>query len=301
MSRLDTPILFVIFNRPDFTKITFSRIREARPKRIFIAADGPRKNRPDDIEKCRTTRELVLSMIDWDCEVKTLFRDTNLGCGTAVSGAIDWFFEHVEEGIILEDDCLPIPFFFTFAHTMLERYRNDARIMHISGNNFVTSITTTDDILFSNYTHSWGWATWRRSWKLYDFNLTDLEETFEKNQFKFLDKEARNYWLSVLRNTKAGGNDIWDYQWIYTTWRNGGVSIIPKWNLVTNIGFGENSTHTSQDDGRFSSIITKEFDLVSFPNKIEANEKFDNQFFKIFLKEKGKLDRIFNKLRKWLN
>ena len=136
MNTFSTPILFLIFNRPDVTKCVFEEIRKQKPQYLYLAADGPRANKPGEYEKCILAREVVLEGIDWNCELKTLYRDENLGCGKAVSEAITWFFEHVEEGIILEDDCLPNNSFFTFCSELLDRFRTTDKIMHISGNNF---------------------------------------------------------------------------------------------------------------------------------------------------------------------
>src|SRR5258708_3549575 len=177
-SSFNTPILFLIFNRPFPTRRVFAEIRKARPAKLFVAADGPRPDKPEDLETCRETREIIKD-IDWPCEVQTLFRDKNLGCGVAVSGAITWFFQNVEQGIILEDDCLPDPSFFPFCTELLERYKDDERILLISGN-FLQQKNKKFMVKASYYgtliPHLWGWASWRRAWAKYDFNLTKWPE-----------------------------------------------------------------------------------------------------------------------------
>jgi hypothetical protein len=161
----------MIFRRPDFTSRVFEQIRNVRPARLYIAADGPRSGREGEQQLCIETRAII-EQIDWDCELKTLFREKNLGCKMAISSAIDWFFEQEEEGIILEDDCLPNQSFFRFCDTMLEKYRNDDRIRHISGCNLQHGKKWgTASYYFSNLTHAWGWANWRRVWKDYDRDL----------------------------------------------------------------------------------------------------------------------------------
>jgi len=297
MTRFETPILFLIFNRPNLSEITFQKIRDVRPAKLFIAADGPRVGHQGDLVNCSKTRETVLSMIDWECEVKTFFRDENLGCGRAVSSAITWYFDQVEQGIILEDDCMPIPFFFEYAQILLNRYKTNTNVMHISGNNFVTSFKTQHGILFSKYPHSWGWATWRDRWFHYTLELPNASTNFNLVDYGFLNKQQRKYWVDVFKNTQSRAIETWDYQWFHTLWRNNGVAIIPRYNLVTNIGFGEEATNTKSLDDRFSSIITKEFTLTSYPPSEQAVKSFDDEFFKIYLKEKFDVKFIFGKLK----
>jgi hypothetical protein len=166
-----TPILFLVFNRPETTKFVFESIRSVKPAKLYICADGPRPNVENDKIHCSAVRKIV-SNIDWECEVKTLFRIENKGCGKGVSEAITWFFSNEEEGIILEDDCLPNDSFFYYCSDLLDKYRFDTRIMHIGANNFLDdTISVENDIYFSSISHIWGWATWKRAWDSYDFKL----------------------------------------------------------------------------------------------------------------------------------
>lgn len=253
---LDTSVLFLIFNRPDVTEQVFGQIRKVRPKQLFIAADGPRINRPDDIEKCAATRQLVMDMIDWDCEVKTLFRETNLGCGLAVSQAITWFFEHVEMGIILEDDCYPDLSFFRFCEELLEYYKDDERVMHIGGTNWQLGRKRgKGSYYFSNFAHVWGWATWKNSWLLYDHEIHHkiiLEE-------KFRNKTELAFWQKTLRALLEKKVDSWAYRWKYSIWLNKGLCIIPQKNLVKNYGFGSASTHTSTKSNNYDLIQLQKY------------------------------------------
>ena len=182
---LKTAVLLVIFNRPETTQVVFEAIRKAKPPRLYVAADGPRTEVPSDAKKCKEAREII-NQVDWDCEVKTLFREKGLGCGLGPSSAFTWFFEHEEDGIILEDDCLPSQSFFWFCEELLERYRHDNRVMHIGGNNFLNGWQKDRDYsyYFSNSGHIWGWATWRRAWKLFDFNISLYEKLKGKNYFQ---------------------------------------------------------------------------------------------------------------------
>ena len=281
------PILFLIFNRPDTTKKVFESIREYQPKQLFIAADGPRDNKPGEKELCKETRDLV-SNIDWDCEVKTLFRDENLGCKDAVSSAITWFFEHIEDGIILEDDCLANQSFFEFCSELLDKYRENKKIMHIGGNNFQFGKTNIpDDYYFSRISHVWGWATWKDRWKLFDKEMKNLNNFIENNKIElFFDtKEFQNYWINAFTNVKKGELNSWAYIWSFVILDNDGLAIIPSNNLVQNIGFSGNATHTQKkpkyiDDFNQDAINNSNFQITKHPKKITENPELDLKYFR---------------------
>ena len=246
---LSTPVLLIIFNRAHTTQKVFDRIRQLRPTKLYVAADGPRAHVPTDIEKCAEARNII-NQVDWECDVKTLFRDTNLGCGIAPSSSISWLFEHEETGIILEDDCVPSKSFFWFCQELLEKYKNDTRVMHISGNNYLNGWKRDNDYsyYFSDKVNAWGWATWRRAWQLYDYNIVNYPELKKKGYLNgiFLNKFEEKYRLSKLEETftNIAKGDVWDYQWEFTVYSNSGLCIVPEANLVQNIGFGEDATHT---------------------------------------------------------
>lgn len=171
---MSTPIALIIFNRPDLTIRVFSKIARAKPKTLFVIADGPRSDHPGDIKKCAEARSIIES-VDWDCTVHKNYSDINLGCGRRLASGISWVFEKVEEAIILEDDCLPHPTFFRFCKELLERYRDDERIMQINGQNFQhKSMRTSYSYLFSYSNNCWGWATWRRAWQHFDMEMRRL-------------------------------------------------------------------------------------------------------------------------------
>ena len=242
----NTPVLFLIFNRPDTTQQVFDEIRKAQPAQLFVAADGPRKDRPTDYEQCKKTREII-HQVDWDCKVFTRFQDENLGCKIGVSSAIDWFFSNVEEGIILEDDCVPDQSFFPFCQELLEKYRDDERIMMISGDNFQFGKRRTNcSYYFSKYFHIWGWATWRRAWKHYDIDMKSWPEIKDGGWLKDIlrDKNAEKFWEKIFENMYRGKINTWDYQWVFSCWIQNGLAILPNDNLVTNIGFDGDATHT---------------------------------------------------------
>jgi hypothetical protein len=258
--RLSTPVLFLIFNRPDMTQRVFAAIRKARPDKLFISADGARHDKPEELGLCNQVRRIVLDGIDWPCEVKTLFRDKNLGCKVAVSSAITWFFEQVEDGIILEDDCLPDHSFFCFCEELLERYREDPRIMMISGDNFQPVMRGRNSYLFSRYLHIWGWATWRRAWQKYDLAMRGWPELRDNGQLaaEFPPLVYRKA-LRLFDCAFAGKTSTWDTQWLFACWANSGMSILPNINLVSNIDSG--GTHMKVYD----PYINRPSGLMSFP------------------------------------
>jgi hypothetical protein len=254
-----TPILFLIFNRPETTKLVFEKIRQQKPSTLFIASDGPRESKRGEVLICDECRKIVLNGIDWPCEVKTLFRQENLGCGRGVSSAITWFFDHVEEGIILEDDVLPNKSFFAFCSAMLTRFKDDENIMHISGNNFQLSQVGTNSYYLSKLPHSWGWATWRRAWRKFDFELNSFNEEHVNSYFNYATID--NFWHTMFKNTKYELHQhVWDYQWTFTVFHHGGLCVLPQFNLVTNIGFGENASHTSNTEDFLANL--KAYEMV---------------------------------------
>jgi len=244
---LDTAVLFLVFNRPDVTAQVFEAIRQAKPPRLYVAADGPRANRPGEAERCAEVRRIATN-VDWPCEVKTLFREGNLGCKRAVSDAITWFFENEPQGIILEDDCLPDPTFFRYCEELLERYRYDQRIGMISGDNFQFGRRRNDDsYYFSKYVHIWGWATWRDRWVgSYDVNMVRWPRVRDEGRVGDLvgDTRQARYWSRVFEQVYQGNIDTWDYQWGFANWVEGRLCILPARNLISNIGFGVGATHT---------------------------------------------------------
>lgn len=277
---LNTPVLLIVFNRPETTRRVFEEIRKVKPKELFIAADGPRPDKLGEAERCEEVRKIVTN-VDWDCEVKTLFRSANIGCGLGPSEAITWFFENVEQGIILEDDCLPSISFFTFAECLLNRYKNEENIFLISGTNPLDiKIQTEESYFFTNYAGIWGWATWRRAWKNFDFSMKSWINDKNKeavSQF-FKNKNARDYYIDVFNKTFQE-NDVswWDYQWYYARIINKGIGIVPKKNLISNIGFGKNATHTFNEEDDLAKLKTYELGELIHPKEIAINKRADNR------------------------
>lgn len=249
MNTYSTPILFLIFNRPDTTRIVFDRIRQVRPSRLYVAADAPREGREREKLLCAEAREIV-SSVDWPCEVKYLFREKNLGCKRAISSAISWFFEQEEYGVILEDDCLPDLSFFPFCEELLLRYKDDERIGHIGGNCFLPGVVRDGfSYDFCSVTHIWGWATWRRVWQQVDVDFPFWEEYKERRSSLFCNKWEEIYFSSFIPDAlhHRQGLNPWGVFYYFSLRLQHQLSIYPSVNLVTNIGLGDpNATHTTK-------------------------------------------------------
>ena len=244
--KLNTPVALLIFNRPDTTERVFNAIAKARPPKLLVVADGPRPQREGEAELCAQTRAII-NRVDWDCEVITEFADSNMGCKRRVASGIDWIFEQVEEAIILEDDCLPDPSFFRYCEEMLTRYRDNERVGMVSGGNLQFGRQRgSGSYYFSKYTHIWGWASWRRAWKHYDRDLT-LWPAFRDQGLLtqlFETSGEQEYWRNSFQWVHEGSLDTWDVSWTFTALTHGLLQVVPNVNLISNIGFGANATHT---------------------------------------------------------
>ncbi|MDP1890665.1 MAG: hypothetical protein Q8K55_07190 [Gemmatimonadaceae bacterium] len=238
------PVALIAFNRPSTTARVFARIREARPSRLFIALDGPRPDRPGEAELCAEVKRIV-SEVDWPCEVERSYSDANLGCCHRPASAIEWVFSRAEEAIFLEDDILPEPTFFRYCDELLERYRDEPRVMSISGYNaFGESLGTADSYWYSLYPRSWGWAGWRRAWNGYDVQMRGWPAFRSSAAWRKLPAETHEVYGHWMDNVHAGRVDVWDAQWLLLAWQTGGVTAIPRRNLIENLGFGAGSTNT---------------------------------------------------------
>lgn len=278
------PILFLIYNRPQYTKEVFEAIRRIKPKHLYISADGPKKNKEGDKDLCEESRKIA-TQVDWRCEVKTLFRDDNLGCKLGISSGIDWFFGHVEEGIILEDDCLPNESFFIFCKILLEKYRENDKIMMIGGSNPAISIEVKNDYFYSRFYTIWGWATWKRAWNKFDINLSKWPQIKFTN---FLDSiyinnlENRKFTEKIFDETYINKQcTYWAVQWSYSCMTNKGVAILPRYNLIKNVGF----IGTHEMNGNQLCLSTKEIDFKKFTHPVRIN--IDNQIEEKLFKASG--------------
>lgn len=280
---MDTPVLFLIFNRPATAAVVFEKIRQQKPAKLYIAADGPRTNNTNDIENCSATKSLVLEGIDWNCHIKTLFRDDNLGCGKAVSEAITWFFSHEEYGVILEDDTVPDASFFSFCDAMLYKYRDNYKIMHISGCYFLQDFlsSTLPSYYFTKHIHVWGWATWKRAWINYDYSMHEWPK--KKSSLKKYFGEYSGFWENLFEMAYTKKIDTWDYQWMFAIFKNNGIAINPTSNLVANIGFGDGATHTSDANSIYTKTKVEPLLNINYTDEIKIHKLRDSLYYKIYL------------------
>ena len=266
-----TPILFLVFNRPDTTIKVFNEIQKIKPKKLYIAADGPRDGNINDEKKCNEVKELIFKNINWNCEIKSLLRENNLGCKKAVSSAIDWFFESEEMGIILEDDCVPHQDFFYFCEKLLNFYKNDTRVMMICGTNYLgIDHQFYDDYFFSKFYIVWGWATWKRAWKYYDVEMLqwpNFKENKNLNNF-FYNIDISSYYEGMFDLLFYKKFNTWDIQWWFSCISQSAYSILPKYNLITNLG--EIGTHSETQKDLSMNLPTKSFNI----DNIKKNKFF---------------------------
>jgi len=294
-----TPILFLVFNRPGTTEKVFDKIREIQPRQLFISADGPRPDKIGERQKCEETRKII-KRIDWQCDLKTNFSEKNLGCRVAVSSGIHWFFSHVSEGIILEDDCLPDSSFFHFCETLLGYYRNDERIMHIGGINLQDGKVYGDgSYYFSKINHIWGWATWKRAWDKYDVNFSSYPQLLEQKLLStvFPDPVIKKYWQKNIELVYTNKKDTWDVQWQYAVSINNGLAILPNINLVSNIGFDVNATHTIDNFHTLANRATSRIDTVHHPIFVVPSLQADTYTMRKYLNP-HKLKKLWQLIRR---
>jgi len=297
----DTPILLLIFNRPNHARTVLRRIREVKPKQFFIVADGPRVGNEHDQGMCQLTRDTVMELIDWECELKTLFREENLGCGLGPANGITWFFQQVEAGIILEDDCLPSKSFFSFCSVILKKYKNDPEIMAISGSNYLRKYRANVVDYFFSDGGNWGWASWRRAWSLFDYTISSWP-TADEEKRKLITSYYPDFELEYQKLSN-GQNHIWDIQWHYARLYHKGLSITPALNLVSNIGFDSDANHTFNPNDAFANI--PHFEMKISKDMIAPRERqIDLTYRKEMIQMSNGLTmwrRIFNKLGRLLS
>ena len=262
MKANEVPVLLITFNRADTLARVLSVLKKVGVSRLYVAQDAPRANKPADEAKTKAVRDLI-EAIDWQCEVKTHFQSDNQGCMHGPHRALDWFFSQVEEGIVLEDDCLPHPDFFGYCAELLEKYRLDTRVMAISGDR--SPLPPNLDFQgrsygFSRFSLIWGWASWRRAWKTYDLELKSWPEVRDSGRLKglFRDEDVYNSLYDTFEGVHSGRHvTTWDYQWTYNCLFHSGLSIIPSKNLISNLGFGTDSTHTADASSPRAEVPTE--------------------------------------------
>lgn len=294
----NTPILFTVFNRPDLTKIIFESIRNIKPTILYIAADGPRENKIGEDELCRHTRDIT-EKIDWPCKVYRKYSEKNMGCKIGMSSAINWFFENIDEGIILEDDCLPDVTFFRFCSELLERYRGDTQIKMITGDNFnFGEKFGNESYYFSHIPSIWGWATWKRAWTEYDLEMKSYPDFIKENKIKYIfnNTKIQKYWINIFNDLYKNKVDTWDGQWVYSIYNKNGICIRPNVNLVKNIGFNINATHTKSDN-KLGNINNDSIKTINHPSLININTEADEYLFETIM-HRTFMEKVISKILK---
>lgn len=269
-------VALFIFNRPNATRCVFETIRAARPSQLLVVADGPRSNSTDDIGLCKAAREIAVA-VDWPCELVTNFSDKNLGCKVRIATGLSWAFEHVDEAIVLEDDCLPHPSFFNYCAELLEKYRDDARVLSISGDNYQRGAWRGDgSYYFSKYGTCWGWATWQRAWRFFDLSMSKWPEFRDAGTLYSVcpDPIEHEYWYSIFEDMYAGKIDSWAYAWVFAHFTQRALSPHPNRNLISNIGFAPDATHTTGHSW-ISALPTFDIGEIKHPSSVSQDKEAD--------------------------
>lgn len=292
---LTTPVALLVFNRPEATARVFAAIREARPQQLLVVADAPRPDCSNDLQKCTEVRTIV-EQVDWPCEVLRNYSETNLGCKIRVSSGLDWVFSQVEEAIILEDDCLPDASFFPFCQELLSTYRDDERVMMVCGTNLLGRWK--DDrqsYHFANYDWVWGWASWRRAWRHYDVTMSEWKDPHCRDKIRQFLNNVDLYSLREKDFQQAYDNrvDTWDYQWYFTRILHQGLAVVPCINMVSNIGFGRDATHTMVMDDELAGMEASrvEFPLIG-PNGVVPDDEYDHLVVQMIARKHTLYSRI---------
>lgn len=248
------PVLLITFNRPDHVFRVLSAIRKEKPKSLYVFQDGPREGMVDDVEKCAKVRSVISKLVDWRCDLHTFYSDYNYGCGAGPMTGINWFFSQVEEGIVIEDDCLPHTDFWGYCEELLERYRDNPQVMYISSTLYDDLWRCEQSYGFSHYMITGAWASWARAWKGFDLDLQNMDaKKFRQHCKKLLYSVVEADWwyfklIEIQRDQEK--KSYWDYQMQIHLFQNSGMTIHPKVNLVSNIGFDEEGTHTLINNGK---------------------------------------------------
>ncbi|HEX5104364.1 MAG TPA: glycosyltransferase family 2 protein [Pirellulaceae bacterium] len=278
---LETPVALLLYNRPQHTASVLAAIAAAQPRKLLVVGDGPHTDREGDAERVALARA-VIERVDWPCEVLTNYAPENLGCQRRVSSGLDWVFGLVEEAIVLEDDCVPDPSFFAYCQALLERYRNDERIASIGGANFAeASHRTRDSYFFSKYFFCWGWASWRRAWQRFDVTMRDWPAWKQNGGLaSFAESSAElKYWKRALDAVHGGKTDSWALPFALASFRHGGLNVVPAVNLVSNTGFGDDSTHTRCARHPLANLPVRALGTLQHPATVARNAPADRALF----------------------
>jgi hypothetical protein len=281
---MQTPVVFIVFNRPNWATQAFEQIRAARPERLFLIADGPRPDHRDHDLIARDKCVALVETIDWPCEVSKDIADENMGCGHRIASGLSWVFAQVDKAIILEDDCIADSSFFAFCEELLQRYEHDDRVFSVAGTNYARSWDHSGaSYFFSKHFHAWGWATWARAWKTFDFGISEWDQAqVRESIMRYLDDADQfNQRSTILDQIRAGRDDVWSFQWTFAHLATQGLCAVPKTNLVTNIGWGEEASHTKvfrPDMHIESGPLPSPYQA---PEKVQPDNQYDRLMFDI--------------------
>jgi hypothetical protein len=289
--RIETPVVFMAFNRPNVTAAVFERIAAAKPGRLLLIADGPREHVAGEADKCREVRA-IMQRVDWPCEISSNFSATNLGCRNRIASGLDWVFAQEERAIILEDDCVPAPTFFRYCDELLEKYRDEPRVMTVCGSNWLGETPSEHSYLFTTHMSIWGWATWRRAWRSFDVDLKSwprkkLESPFER----LLSRKEASALTRTLDNLADANPEnrtlnTWDFQWFYNCYVHGGLAITPAANMVSNVGFGAEATHTSLLASKLANLPARDMQFpLKHPPAIERSNVFEETYYRTMIRK----------------
>lgn len=286
-SSFQTPILLLTFNRPIHTQKVFDEIKKQKPARLFVFQDGVRAGNKTDIEKSKEVRAIFENKIDWECELKTKFSDTNLGCGQGPATGISWFFEHVDQGLIFEDDAVPASDFFDYAAELLQKYKDVDSVKVIGSMNLNGKSYGDGSYHFSMVNRNLcAWATWKRAWSSFDYYMKDVSRKDLRRSMDFYHATLRekDYWCERLDEIHKDclNNSSWDMQFIMSIWLNGGMGIFPNVNLSSNIGFDMEGTHANTDDNLAANIELNEILPLIHPKVIKINRIADLNYHKLY-------------------
>lgn len=294
---MESPVLLIVFNRPRCTRKVFQQIRKAKPKHLFIAGDGPRPNVAMDAKGCAKVKD-ILSVIDWDCNCRYLYQEQNLGCASAVSGAINWFFDQIDRGIILEDDTVPAVSFFHFADELLNKYKDHRNIMHIAGTNIIPSPQQKTSYRFSHLIHIGGWATWKRAWSHFDIEMKEWNTVRTRLRERMPFGNMTENYIDSLNRCHASDLHVWGPKWSYSCLAQNGLSIVPKTNLIYNVGYGPGAVHTRSIHNPFAHIKPMELDFpLVHPSDEDTNPAFDQNYLHYLFSERQKKPNVLMKYR----
>lgn len=298
---METPVVLIIFNRPQLTKSVFEAIRAARPANLLVVADGPRPDRQDESQRCAEARA-VIDTVDWPCTVHKNYSGVNLGCKQRIVSGLTWAFDLFEEAIVLEDDVIPDASFFPYCQELLQRYRHDERVGMINGGHYLSEPLAIDgSYYFSRFGHVWGWGSWRRVWEKYDPDLL----LWPEKRRGWLDRhfgnvEVASFWSRIFEKMYRKQIDTWDYQLNFCLWNHGMCAIAPGVNMVRNLGFGPDATHTKEpSQGSAMTAQTMKFPLVH-PEEVVICQAADEMEYRDYVPRRRRLKRVLAAFRKLL-